>query len=161
MECSCEITVPYDDSWTGLEAALGDGPYVLTNAPWYDASKPESVEFAGVWVMDVTGFDTVPTQRDVGEAICAGGVPGPARDASRKLTFSALVVACTNAGARYGLNWLSCVLRQANVRGGVDLIFYKAHPEDTTAAATDRSEERRVGRGRRSQCARERSQGKK
>lgn len=137
MECSCEITVPYDDSWTGLEAALGDGPYVLTNAPWYDASKPESVEFAGVWVMDVTGFDTVPTQRDVGEAICAGGVPGPARDASRKLTFSALVVACTNAGARYGLNWLSCVLRQANVRGGVDLIFYKAHPEDTTAAATD------------------------
>src|SRR5690606_42130981 len=103
MECSCEITVPYDDSWTGLEAALGDGPYVLTDAPWYDASKPESVEFAGVWVMDVTGFDTHPTQRGVGAALCAGGVPGPARDASPTLTLSPLVDAVTNAASHYPL----------------------------------------------------------
>lgn len=136
LACACEISVPYDDSWTGLEAAIGDGPYVLTNAPWYDASRPESAEFAGIWVMEVTGFDAVPVQRDVNEAICAGGVPGPARDGSRKLTFSALVVACTNAGARYGLDWLNCVLRQANVRGGVDLNFYKAHPEHTDAVAS-------------------------
>lgn len=135
IQCACDIAVPYDDSWTGLREFLGEPPYQLTNAPWYDASRPESLEFAGVWVMDVTGFDTVPLQREVVDAICAGGVASRARDTARTLTFSALVIACTNAGARYGLTWLSCVLRQANANGGVDLEFFKAHPEDTAASA--------------------------
>lgn len=134
MSCACDVTIPYDDTWTGLEDALNNGPYVLSNAPWYDASKPESAEFAGVWVMEVQGFDAVPVQREIGEAICAGGVASRSRDASRTLTFSALVVACTNAGARFGLNWLACNLRQANSRGGVDLEFYTAHPENTAAS---------------------------
>lgn len=135
MACACDIRIPYDDSWTGLQAAVGDDPYIITNAPWYNAARPESAEFAGVWVMDVTGFDSVPIQRDVADAICAGGVASRARDTARTVTFSALVVACTNAGARYGIDWLSCILRQANARGGVDLEFYKAHPEDTAASA--------------------------
>ncbi|TWH37020.1 hypothetical protein L612_008900000010, partial [Rhodococcus rhodochrous J38] len=118
LSCSCDIAVPYDDTWPGLEAALNNGPYTLDRAPWYDASRPESAEFAGVWVMDVQGLDTVPVQRDIAEAVCAGGVASWARDTSRNLTFSALVVACSNAGARYGMNWLSCVLRQSNIRGG-------------------------------------------
>lgn len=135
MQCACDVRIPYDDSWTGLQAAIGDDPYIMANAPWYDAAKPESAEFAGVWVMDVNGFDSVPIQREVSDAICAGGVASRARDAARTISFSALVVACTNAGVRYGINWLSCVLRQANARGGVDLEFYKAHPEDTAASA--------------------------
>lgn len=135
MECACEVAIPYDDSWTGLQAAVGDPAYVIANAPWYNAARPESAEFAGVWVMDCSGFDSVPLQRDVADAICAGGVASRARDTARTLTFSALVVACTNAGARYGIDWLSCILRQANARGGVDLEFYKAHPEDTAAPA--------------------------
>lgn len=133
MPCACDIDVPYDDTWPGLIDVLNNGPYTLDNAPWYDASRPESLEFAGVWVLDVQGMDTVPVQRDISQAICAGGVASWARDTSRQLTFSALIVACTNAGARYGLNWLSCVLRQGNIRGGVDLAFYRAHPHDTTA----------------------------
>jgi hypothetical protein len=133
MSCACDIRVPYDDSWTGLAAAVGDDPYIITNAPWYDAAKPESAEFAGVWMMDATGFDSVPVQRSVSDAICAGGVATRARDTARTVSFSALVIACTNAGARYGINWLSCTLRQANARGGVDLEFYGAHPEDTAA----------------------------
>jgi len=131
MSCACDINIPYDDSWTGLQAAVGDGPYVIENAPWYNPGRPESSEFAGIWVMDATGFDTVPVQRDVSESICVGGVASPARDASRVVSFSALVIACTNAGMRYGLDWLSCILRQANARGGVDLEYYKAHPQDT------------------------------
>lgn len=137
MECACEVRVPYDDSWTGLQAAVGDDPYILANAPWYNAARPESSEFAGIWVMEVNGFDSVPIQRDVAEAICAGGVAARARDTARVISFSALVIACTNAGARYGVDWLTCILRQANAPGGVDLEFYKAHPEDT--AATDTS----------------------
>jgi hypothetical protein len=132
LPCSCDVTIPYDDSWPGLQDAVGDAPYSLSNAPWYNAARPESAEFAGIWVMDVTGFDTVPVQRDVSEALCAGGVAAPARAATRVLTFSALVIACSNAGARYGLDWLACQLRQADARGGVDLEFYKSHPSGSS-----------------------------
>lgn len=135
MQCSCDIRVPYDDSWTGLSSEVGDDPYIMTNAPWYNPAFPQSAEFAGVWVLEVSGFDAVPVQRDIGDAICSGGVAAPARDGARTVTFSALIVACTNAGAEYGKDWLTCVLRGANVRGGVDLEFYKAHPEDTSATA--------------------------
>lgn len=134
MQCSCDIALPYDDTWTGLADALGDDPYLLDDAPWIDASKPESREFAGIWVMDVQGLDAVPVQREVAESICAGGVASRARDTSRTVQFSVLVIACTNAGAEYGKNWLACVLRSANVRGGVALDWWRAHPEDTTAA---------------------------
>jgi hypothetical protein len=133
MDCACHIRVPYDDSWTGLRAAIGDAPYVLENAPWYNPSIPESAEFAGVWVLEVQGFDSVPWNRDVNDSICGGGVPSRPRPTARTLTFSALLVACTNAGARYGLQWLNCVLGQANALGGVDLEYYVAHPEDTAA----------------------------
>lgn len=133
MSCACEVRIPYDDSWTGLQAALGDGPYTITNAPWYNAARPESAEFAGVWLMSVEGMDGTPTQRDITESICAGGIAGKARDTTRSLQFSALIVACTNAGMEYGKNWLSCVLRGSNTRSGVDLSYWKAHPEDTAA----------------------------
>lgn len=133
MPCSCDITIGYDDSWTGLQDALGNGPYTITSAPWYDPARPESAEFAGVWLMNVDGMDAVQMERGVAEAICAGGSAGVARDTSQSFSFSALVVACTNAGARYGINWLSCQLRRANARGGVTLDYYKAHPQDTAA----------------------------
>lgn len=133
MSCACDVQIPYDDTWTGLRDALGDEPYVITNAPWYTPARPESAEFAGVWLMDVGGMDSVPVQREVQESICVGGVASRHRDASRPITFSALVVACTNAGARYGLDWLNCVLRTSKARGGVDMQYYRAHPEDTAA----------------------------
>lgn len=135
MDCACDIHIGYDDSWTGLEAAIGDGPYTITNAPWYNAARPESAEFAGVWLMDVTGMEAVPVQREIMESICAGGIASRSRDTTRTVNFSALVVACTNAGLHYGLDWLACVLRQSSVRGGVDMDFYRAHPEDTSATA--------------------------
>lgn len=133
MSCACDIRMVYDDSWTELATTVGDDPYIITNAPWYNAARPESAEFAGIWMLEVKGFDAVPVQREVGDSICVGGVASRARDAARPLTFSALIVACTNAGAEYGKEWLTCVLRQANARGGVDLEYYKAHPEDTDA----------------------------
>lgn len=141
IQCACDFTISYDDTWTGLQAALGDAPYILPNAPWYDAARPASEEFAGIWIMDAGGFDSVPIQRTVEEAICAGGAANRHRDMSRTLTFSAVLMACTNAGARYGLNWLACQLRTANARGGTDLAFYTAHPEDTAAPASSLTRE--------------------
>lgn len=137
MVCSCDVRLPYDDTWPGLAADLGDDPYVLEDAPWFDAARPESTEFAGVWVLDVQGFDAVPVSREVVESICAGGTASRARDTSRTVTFSALLFACSNAGAEYGKNWLACVLRAGDVRGGAMLALYGAHPSGTAAAPED------------------------
>lgn len=133
--CDCSLKTPYDDSWTGLRAALGDDPYVIPNAPWYTPAHPQSAEFAGVWVMDVKGLDAVPVERTISEVICAGGAAGPPRDATKEITFSALIVACTNAGAEFGLKWLNCQLRAMAHRGTTELTYYQAHPEDTAAVA--------------------------
>lgn len=131
--CVCDdLRVGYDDTWTGLPAALGDGPYDVTTAPWYSPALPQSAEFLGVWVMDVQGLDSVFIRQEILEAMCGGGAPGPARNLAREVTFSVLIVACTNAGARFGLGWLSCQLRMA-LRGTVEMQFYGAHPEDTAA----------------------------
>lgn len=131
--CGCSIQVVYDDSWPGLREALSDDPYVITNAPWYTPAIPESTEFAGVWVTKIEGLDSQRVQRDIVELVCSGGAAGPHRDATREVSFTALIIACTNAGAEFGLSWLTCVLRQATARGGVPLDFYGAHPSGTAA----------------------------
>lgn len=131
--CSaCVPHVGYDDSWPGLQAVTG-GDYVVESAPWYDPSVPESAEFAGVWLMDAQGFESAKVSRDIAESVCVGGVPGRARLPSQSLSFSALLVACSDAGVRYGITWLTCVLRQADSRTGVTIEYYAAHPSGTSA----------------------------
>lgn len=126
--CGCYIDVGTDNSWPGLRAFLGQDPYVITNAPWYDPGIPQSKEFAGVWVTKVDGLDATPVQRDVAESIGAGGAAGPHRDKTRGVKFEALVIGCTNAGARFGLDRLQCALRATKVRGGLPLGYLTAHP---------------------------------
>lgn len=127
---NCQLKVVYDDTWPSLREALGDTPYRIETAPWYIPTVPESGEFAGVWIMDVQGLDVMPIQREVTEMIGAGGVASPHRDTTRPITFNALIIASTNAGARYGLNWLTSQLRKTTSRSGGELTYYAAHPED-------------------------------
>lgn len=133
-QCACDtLTLGYDDSWTELRTWLGEGGgcYLPQEAPWYNPSVPASAEFVGVWVMSVEGLDALPVSRDINDAVCGGGVAGPVRTPARELDFDVLVIGCTNAGARYGLSWLSRTLRTAQ-RSGVDMEFLDAHPQDTS-----------------------------
>ncbi|WP_280499018.1 sugar transferase [Nocardia cyriacigeorgica] len=133
-QCACRADfVSYDDSWPGMQAFLGDGPYVIINAPWYDPALPQSAEFLGVWVTAAEGFGPTPADRAVSDAICAGGVAGPHRDTHRSLRVEAIIVACTNAGAEYGLEWLACRMRPAKSLSGTTLEFLAAHPENSAA----------------------------
>lgn len=125
--------IRYDDSWPGLQAFLGDSTYTITNAPWYNASIPQSAEFLGVWVMKVDGDGPVPVDRTVNGAICSGGIATPNRDAHRVVTTEALLVGCTNAGVEYGLEWLSCQLNAAKSYSGTTLDYLMAHPENSAA----------------------------
>lgn len=128
----CRINVNYDDSFPGLaELLTGDpdaGGYEIDKAPWYSVNIPESVDFAGVWIMDVDGFDAVNVDRSISEVIGNGGAAGMHRDTVRPMTFSAILVASSNAGAQYGISWLSSRLRAAAKRGGCTLTFLNAHP---------------------------------
>lgn len=134
LQCRCAVDyVVGDDTWPALGVFLGDDPYVLTNAPWYNATIPQSAEFLGYWVTATDGFGPVPVDRGVSDAICAGGVAGPHRDRHRQLSIEAMLVACTNAGAEYGLEWLACRLRPATALRGVTLEYLNAHPEDSAA----------------------------
>lgn len=133
--CGCRDQVQYDDSWPGLQGFLGDSIYRVELAPWYNTRLPESAEFAGVWVMDAKGFGPLAIDRQITENIGAGASAGPNRDTSRKLTFDALLLACTNAGLEYGLQWLACELRATKDVTDSVLTYFTAHPFDTAANA--------------------------
>jgi len=130
---NCRSHVGHDDSWSGLGLFLEDGEYRPELAPWYVSEVPESGEFGGVWVMDVTGLSTTPVSRSITETVGHGAVAGPHRDTARTITFDALLVACTNAGLEYGLNWLTCQLRRAAGSYGTKLRYLTAHPGQSDA----------------------------
>lgn len=125
---SCRQQVSYDDSWPDLRGFLGDTTYRLELAPWYSTRIPESAEFAGVWVLDVKGLDALSISRPITEMVGSGGSAGPYRDTSRTVTFDALLLACTNAGLTFGLNWLADQLRTTKDSTDSVLRYLTAHP---------------------------------
>lgn len=125
---SCSTHVAYDDSWPGLREFLGDTMYRPELAPWYTTQLPESGEFGGVWVMKVDGLGPTPVERTVTQMAGAGAAAGPSRDASRTVTFEALLIGCTHVGVEYGLDWLTCLLRDTNTDTGSTLRYLAASP---------------------------------
>ena len=133
--CSnCNTVIAHDDTWDDLADFLNDGDYRPELAPWYTTELPESCEFGGVWVMDVTGLDVTPVERPITETVGHGAVAGPHRDTSRTISFNALLVACTNAGLEYGLNWLTCKLRDTTDNTSTKLRYLNAHPAGSAAS---------------------------
>lgn len=132
------LHVDYDDSWSGFrDLILGGGTYKIEDAPWSDYPSPEWREFMGVWVMDVQGLDTSTLTNPVTESIGDGGVSGYPRGGSRTVTFTALIVATTNAGARFGLGWLNRLLEdRAGHAQQVGLAFLPYTPEGSDADTT-------------------------
>lgn len=128
--CGCGGQVVYDDSWPGLAAFLGVAAYSddITAAPWYDDAIPQSGEFRGIWPMKVDGLDAAPMDRKVTELIGDGGVAPIRRTTSRRITVDALLIACTSAGLRYGIEWLTCALDTGSADGGGMLAYLAAHP---------------------------------
>lgn len=130
----CAPQVRYNDGWTGQREWLKDTIYRPELAPWYSVRQPASAEFAGVWITDVQGLDATPINRQITDLAGDGGVAGPHRDTPRKITFEALLIASTNAGLQYGLNWLTCQLRDTADRTDSVLRYFNAHPDHTHAS---------------------------
>lgn len=129
----CKSHVDYDDSWPGLREWLDDPVYRTELAPWFTTRSPESAEFAGVWVTSVRGLDATPISRPIIELVGSGATAGPNRDPSRTVAFEALLVACSNAGLEYGLDWFACRLREAAEGTDSTLRYFNSHPSHTAA----------------------------
>lgn len=102
-ECTCQ----------SLPALLGDAPYTnprLDDPPWADPDHPESLDFYGLYVTDVTGLtdDTVRFQRN--ESIGDGGWIDGKRRAMREVKIDGVLLAGTDEAAHYGQTWLKAVL---------------------------------------------------
>lgn len=132
--CSpCRSLVAYDDTWPGQREWLGDVEYRPELAPWYTSEIPESGEFGGVWVMDIQGLDSTPTERSIVASSGSGAVAGPNRDGHRTVTVDALLLACSNAGVEYGLKWLTGRLRATTKTQDLALRYLTASPANTAA----------------------------
>ena len=99
--------------WTWIWAVeVPNGLYELDlavdgdNPPWYDPEVPESADFFGLFVEDITGFDSV-VQRDLTAASIYGGSLGPLKLGPRTLTVTGYLFAKTCCGSEYGLHWLN------------------------------------------------------
>lgn len=96
---------------------LGGAPQVFVSpaadpAPWYMASQPSSAKFLGVVLLDITGYDStltrVATPRIQG---LGGGTFSGQRRNMRTWKFRAALISADDAGAEYGLRWLTNVLK--------------------------------------------------
>lgn len=130
--CPCAANlIRYRDWWSGQESFFGEDYADITEAPWYDAARCESTSFHGVWPMVVDGLGPVKVQRSLRESFCDGGHSSRHRDAGREIRVEALLIACDHPAAVYGLQWLTCTLREAVRTRGADLGFMAASPQDS------------------------------
>jgi len=96
-----------------LPEVLGDEPYdtpLQDRPPWLDDGNPDSADFAGFIVLDVTGLAGSTMTATVNERIGDGGIVGYRRAASRTIAVSALAVGRTEQGLDAGISWLASVL---------------------------------------------------
>lgn len=101
---------------------------VVTTAPWYRANIPASGEFAGVLPLSLAGLDDSSRETNVREYITDGGNPGRGRHTSLSIVGSAVLVASTDRGARYGKRWLDRILASSAGCSGVRMAYFAHEP---------------------------------
>lgn len=136
--CGCATARPlYCDQGSGLA-----GEYIspaLDDAPWYDPDVPESAEFAGLFIEDIEGFDSV-VSRDFEAGAISGSSLGPLKLGGRCLTYTGWLRAKTCCAAEYGLRWLQEALLgdpSCNNCSVGDLYMLKCCPPDTDTCHLD------------------------
>lgn len=128
---TCKDCAPCCDDL--LKGMGGDTPTNIGAAPWYDPSEPDSVDFAGLLVTEVTGLAPGVYTRPVTESSNVGAILGQARQAAPLITVTGILMAATCCGADYGYAWLrnalkgSCTATQ--LCQGDDLKFLTCEPQ--------------------------------
>lgn len=113
-----------------IQDALGTSGYDdITEAPWYDAGVPASMEFAGVLPQAVQGLDDSTLESATTEYTSDGGHSGYARNTTLSIVFNVVLVGTTERGVEYGKRWMDRVLRGGNGArrfcSGSDLTYFR------------------------------------
>jgi hypothetical protein len=99
----------------GLGEALGDQPYtspIQDQPPWFDQHNPDTVDFAGIVPLEVTGMDGSVRTVEMVNLLTRGAVPMRPVYGPRTIAVSAFLVGRTSAGVEAGLAWLTNVLHR-------------------------------------------------
>jgi hypothetical protein len=113
----------------------GEDPYetpATDPAPWWDATIPESYDFAGFMPVEFNGLSSIVT-RNVTEVISGGGVLGRLRFPPRTLTWRGFLIGKTCCATAYGLRWLTQQLLQTSCDSscqGFDLTILICCPDN-------------------------------
>lgn len=90
-------------------------------APWYDASIPESAKFFGFMIEDVTMNSVASRNVKSRISTSGGGVLGPIRNKERRLEFTVLMFGCTEEAMEYGMRFLTDALGSPGCDDGCTL----------------------------------------
>jgi len=99
----------------GLGEAVGDAPYTAPlqdQPPWFDAQNPDTLDFAGVLPLEVTGLDGSTRTVEMVNLLGRGAVPLRPSFPGRTIAVSTLLIGRTSAGVEAGLSWLMNVLHR-------------------------------------------------
>lgn len=112
-------------SWTDFPFCIDDSPVAAYQNPiddqvcWYDPDAPESADFLGLWVYDLTGLDDDPHTAEQSDISGIGTVFNRPIRPGKVLTFDVMLLATSCCGMDYGRNWLANVLRGSGCVHGV------------------------------------------
>lgn len=109
LKCNCD---PLNWAWGTNDQPV---PAQYTNpatddAPWYDASIPESLGFLGFMIEEVK--ENAISARTIVTRLSSsgGGTLGPLRSKERRLDFTVLMFACNELSMEYGFRYLTDAL---------------------------------------------------
>lgn len=94
----------------GDDAFPGYGESPEGEAPWWDPAVPESVEFLGIIGTDAEGLGKGTATRTPVDLALGGANIGAIRHGRREWTYTATLIATSEAGLAYGSAWLASQL---------------------------------------------------
>lgn len=120
LKCECD---PLNWGWNAEDQPV---PAVYTNpatddASWYDASIPESIDFLGFMIEDVTQNAITARKITTRLSSSGGGTLGPLRAKERRLDFTVLMFACNESAMEYGFRYLTDALGSPGCDDGCTL----------------------------------------
>lgn len=107
----CSVLYRADELGSGCTPASFVSP-ASDPAPWYDPAEAGSATFLGLVMLGIDGYDSTIT-RSVAQRInsLGGGIFGAQHRGYRTWRFRAAMVSADDAGAEYGLRWLTQTLQ--------------------------------------------------
>jgi hypothetical protein len=109
--CLEAAIIPGVEPWVGDQAGWAPPVYdsIFTDqAPWWNPNIPESGDFLGYWVEEITGFDGSHHQRTTSPlgTRLGGATFGSRKDGARTMAFSILLLAESEQGMTHGMRHL-------------------------------------------------------